>query len=127
LAPIGKFACAAIVRWLQHRRPAPGSSPKNQKALFLNKLGTRLTTRSVGRMLEKYLAIAGIDPKTSPHTLRHTFATHLLNRGADIRSVQELLGHASISTTQIYTHLTADRLREAYDRAHPRGKQRPTG
>ena len=68
-------------------------------------------------MLEKYLKAAGLDPRTSPHTLRHTFATHLLDRGADIRSVQELLGHASITTTQIYTHLTADRLKDAYDKA----------
>ena len=74
----------------------------------------------VGRLLEKYLAQAGLDPRTSPHSLRHSFATHLLDRGADIRSVQELLGHRSLGTTQIYTHVTTTRLRESYDKAHPR-------
>ena len=88
--------------------------------MFLNKNGTRLTTRSVGRLLEKYLAQAGLDPRTSPHTLRHSFATHLLDRGADIRSVQELLGHRSLGTTQIYTHVTTQRLRDSYHKAHPR-------
>ena len=89
-------------------------------ALFLNRSGTRLSLRSVGRLLEKYLAQAGLDPRTSPHTLRHSFATHLLDAGADIRSVQELLGHRSLSTTQIYTHVTTQRLRESYHQAHPR-------
>ena len=91
-----------------------------QPALFLNSSGTRLSSRSVGRLLEKYLAQAGLDPRTSPHTLRHSFATHLLDAGADIRSVQELLGHRSLSTTQIYTHVTTQRLRESYHKAHPR-------
>jgi integrase/recombinase XerC len=79
-----------------------------------------LTSRSVGRLLEKYLAIAGLDPRASPHTLRHSFATHLLDRGADIRGVQELLGHRSLATTQIYTHVTTTRLQESYQKAHPR-------
>jgi integrase/recombinase XerC len=118
LTPIGRFAVAAIQEWLACRRPA--ASPAAQKALFLNRRGTRLSARSVGRLLAKHLATAGLDPRTSPHTLRHTFATHLLDRGADIRSVQELLGHASITTTQIYTHLTSDRLRAEYDKAHQR-------
>jgi integrase/recombinase XerC len=117
LSPIGKHAIAALVCWIAVRRPKVNAAGKATPAVFLNKNGTRLTTRSVGRMLEKYLKQAGLDPRTSPHTLRHTFATHLLERGADIRSVQELLGHASIATTQIYTHLTADRLREIYDQA----------
>ena len=88
--------------------------------MFLNKRGTRLTSRSVGRLLEKYLAQAGLDPRTSPHTLRHSFATHLLDAGADIRSVQELLGHRSLGTTQIYTHVSTQRLRDSYHKAHPR-------
>jgi integrase/recombinase XerC len=99
--------------------------PRHQRAerpLYLNKFGNRLTTRSVARMLEKYLKQTGLDRRTSPHTLRHSFATHLLDRGADIRSVQELLGHKSLITTQIYTHVSTAGLREVYDRAHPRAK-----
>src|SRR5205823_3593595 len=119
LALLGPQALAAVRRWLEARggvlRPA-----RPAVALFLNKNGTRLTSRSVGRLLAKYLAEAGLDPRTSPHSLRHSFATHLLDRGADIRSVQELLGHRSLGTTQIYTHVTTSRLRESYDKAHPR-------
>lgn len=89
-------------------------------ALFLNRKGGRLTSRSVERILKKYLALAGLDPKLSPHALRHSFATHLLDAGADLRSVQELLGHASLSTTQIYTHVTVEKLKEVYEQAHPR-------
>src|SRR5262249_39369909 len=92
----------------------------SRPAVFLNKNGTRLTTRSVGRLLEKYLPMAGIDPRSSPHTLRHSFATHLLDRGADIRSVQELLGHRSLASTQMYTHVTTTRLQDSYREAHPR-------
>jgi len=84
---------------------------------------SELATRSVGRMLEKYLKLTGLDARTSPHTLRHSFATHLLNGGADIRSVQELLGHKSLVTTQIYTHLSTAGLRKAYDQAHPRARK----
>lgn len=121
LALLGSHATRALHRWLAVRKPAPRLPPASAKAVFLNKHGSRLTARSVGRMLEKYLAAAGLDPKIHPHTLRHTFATHLLNRGADIRSVQELLGHASITTTQIYTHITNERLREAYDQHQAKG------
>jgi hypothetical protein len=88
--------------------------------VFLNKHGEPLSTRSVRRKLDKYLVSAGLDPGISPHTLRHSFATHLLNNGADLRSVQELLGHQSLSTTQIYTHLSTSRMKEVYDAAHPR-------
>jgi integrase/recombinase XerC len=88
--------------------------------VFVNRFGTRLTTRSVARMLEKYLKETGLDQRTSPHTLRHSFATHLLDRGADIRSVQELLGHKSLVTTQIYTHVSTSNLKAAYEKAHPR-------
>jgi integrase/recombinase XerC len=88
--------------------------------LFLNRYGTRLTTRSVGRLLEEHLAQAGLSAAASPHTLRHSFATHLLDRGADLRSVQELLGHRNLTTTQIYTHVTKERLLDIYHEAHPR-------
>ena len=113
---------SANVYFTQAREEAP-DDPRPRKALgdfYLNKRGTRLTTRSVGRLLQKYLALAGLDPRTSPHTLRHSFATHLLDRGADIRSVQELLGHRSLANTQIYTHVTTHRLRDSYHKAHPR-------
>jgi integrase/recombinase XerC len=90
--------------------------------VFVNRFGRRLTTRSVARMLEKYLKLSGLDLRTSPHTLRHSFATHLLNEGADIRGVQELLGHKSLGTTQIYTHVTTANLRTVYEKAHPRAR-----
>jgi integrase/recombinase XerC len=89
-------------------------------ALFLSRLGARLTPRSVERLLKKYLDRAGLQRSYSPHTLRHSFATHMLDAGADLRSVQELLGHASLSTTQIYTHISVERLKEVYEQAHPR-------
>jgi integrase/recombinase XerC len=119
LALLGPPALAAVKSWLAERSKL-GPRAASQTAIFLNKNGTRLTSRSVGRLLEKYLALAGLDPRTSPHTLRHSFATHLLDRGADIRSVQELLGHRSLGTTQIYTHVTTNRLRDSYHKAHPR-------
>lgn len=93
-----------------------GSAP----SLFVNRFGGPLTARSIERLLKKYLAHAGLQHSYSPHTLRHSFATHMLDAGADLRSVQELLGHASLSTTQIYTHVTIERLKEVYDQAHPR-------
>jgi len=118
--PIGPTALGAITRYVELRRADPRSPSFDQKALFVNKHGQRLSTRSVRRKLDKYLAIAGLDPAISPHTLRHSFATHMLDKGADLRSVQELLGHQSISTTQVYTHLTAERMKKSYDDAHPR-------
>jgi len=120
LAPLGKPALMALKRWLPCREEVSKKKGRTSPAVFLNKNGSRLTSRSVGRLLEKYLALAGLDPRTSPHTLRHSFATHLLDRGADIRSVQELLGHRSLGTTQIYTHVTTNRLKESYQHAHPR-------
>lgn len=90
--------------------------------LFINKHGKRLSSRSVRRKLDKYLGQVGLDSTISPHTLRHTFATHLLDNGADLRSVQALLGHQSLSTTQVYTHVSGQRLRETYDKAHPRAE-----
>jgi integrase/recombinase XerC len=124
LAPLGSFCMRAIGRWLKDRQVSPKEPRGAQAPVFTNKFGRRLTTRSVGRMLEKYLKLTGLDLRTTPHTLRHSFATHLLDRGADIRSVQELLGHKSLVTTQIYTHVSTAGLRAAYERAHPRAKKR---
>lgn len=118
LAILGPDSLAALRGWLKVRQEITGG--RAPAALFLNKNGSRLTSRSVGRLLEKYLALAGLDPRSSPHTLRHSFATHLLDHGADIRSVQELLGHRSLSNTQIYTHVTTQRLKDSYHKAHPR-------
>jgi integrase/recombinase XerC len=119
LALLGRPALEALRSWLAVRESLTPRA-RMQPAVYLNKRGTRLTARSVGRLLDKYRAQTGLDPRTSPHTLRHSFATHLLDRGADIRSVQELLGHRSLGTTQIYTHVTTNRLRDSYHKAHPR-------
>lgn len=119
LAMIGAPAGEALVNWLAVRELL-GPKALSHPAVFLNHRGGRLTTRSVGRMLERYLALAGLDPRTSPHTLRHSFATHLLDAGADIRGVQELLGHRNLTTTQIYTHVSTQRLQDSYQKAHPR-------
>ncbi|HWL92435.1 MAG TPA: tyrosine recombinase XerC [Phycisphaerae bacterium] len=120
ITPIGPTAIAAIGRYLAMRSNDPRNVSFNQDAMFVNKHGQRLSTRSVRRKLDKYLSMAGLDPAISPHTLRHTFATHMLNNGADLRSVQELLGHQSISTTQVYTHVTTAQLKRDYDNSHPR-------
>ena len=120
LTPIGSQAIKALQRYFEMRTADPKLSQLTQGRVFLNKHGQSLSTRSVRRKLDKYLVSAGLDPGISPHTLRHSFATHLLNNGADLRSVQELLGHQSLSTTQIYTHLSTNRMKEVYDSAHPR-------
>lgn len=113
IVPIGEAAISAIRSYLDTRG-------KSGNALFLNMRGVQLTTRGVRMIVDKYLSKAGLKQGISPHTLRHSFATHLLDRGADLRTVQELLGHASLSTTQVYTHLTMERLKSVYDKAHPR-------
>ena len=95
---------------------------RRSDAVFLNRNATRLSTRSVGRLLVKYLKQTGLDPRTTPHTLRHTFATHMLDAGADLRLIQDLLGHSRLSTTQRYTHVSTDQLMRVYDAAHPRSK-----
>jgi integrase/recombinase XerC len=120
VVPLGPGAVQTIVHFLDLRRNDPRASMFDPEALFINKHGKRLSTRSVRRKLDKYLLEAGLDLSVSPHTLRHSFATHMLQRGADLRSVQEMLGHQSLSTTQIYTHLTGQNVKEAYDKSHPR-------
>jgi integrase/recombinase XerC len=120
MSPIGSHAIRALKQWLAARTLSPRVPAGREAPVFVNRFGTRLTTRSVARMLEKYLRETGLDQRTSPHTLRHSFATHLLDRGADIRSVQELLGHKSLVTTQIYTHVSTSNLKAAYEKAHPR-------
>jgi len=125
IVPLGSHALLAIKHYKTMLESDPRSNGEPDEigiALFINKHGGRLSTRSVRRKVSKYLAKAGLDPDISPHTLRHSFATHLLDNGADLRSVQELLGHQSLSTTQVYTHLTTQRMREAYDEAHPRAE-----
>jgi len=113
LVPIGDCAISAIRQYLDKRK-------KQSEALMLNRSGKRITDRGVRNIVGKYLRCASIRQGVSAHTLRHSFATHLLNRGADLRSVQELLGHVNLSTTQIYTHLSTERLKNIYDKAHPR-------
>ena len=120
LTPIGSQAIKAVQRYFELRSQDAKLAALTTGRVFLNKHGQSLSTRSVRRKLDKYLVHAGLDPGISPHTLRHSFATHLLNNGADLRSVQELLGHQSLSTTQIYTHLSTNRMKEVYDAAHPR-------
>jgi integrase/recombinase XerC len=121
IAPIGSSALQVIQHYMEYRnKRAQNNGNFDSRVLFVNKHGRRLSTRSVRRKMDKYLKMAGLDPAISPHTLRHSFATHMLNSGADLRSVQELLGHQSLSTTQVYTHLSTTRLKEVYDNAHPR-------
>jgi integrase/recombinase XerC len=125
IVPLGSHALAALRHYTAMLDAEQSGTPQGcdpAAPLFINKHGGRLSTRSVRRKVSKYLAQAGLDPNISPHTLRHSFATHLLDNGADLRSVQELLGHQSLSTTQVYTHLTTGRMRDAYDDAHPRAE-----
>ena len=119
MVPVGEKAVEAMKEYID---VAHGHS-KEVDALFLNNRGERLGARSIRRVVDKYVKATGLHGKATPHTLRHTFATHLLAGGADLRSIQEMLGHASLSTTQKYTHVNLDKLMEVYDKAHPRAKK----
>ena len=127
IVPVGKYAVDAMEKYLVRARPAllANGNNGNERALFLNQRGTRLSRQSAWEIIRTAAKNAGIEVEISPHTMRHSFATHLLDGGADIRTVQELLGHASVATTQIYTLVTIDRLREAYASAHPRAQIKP--
>ncbi|UCD88291.1 MAG: tyrosine recombinase XerC [Desulfobacterales bacterium] len=120
LTPVGKKALACIRAYLDKRGKVAGSGMTGSDPLLINNRGGRLTTRSIARLLEKVVRQLGLLRPITPHGLRHTFATHMLDAGADLRVVQELLGHASLTTTQRYTHVSIDRLMEIYDKAHPR-------
>ncbi len=122
LCPLGRPACRTLKAAMERGRalwPAVRGSVGN-RAVFRNRSGGRLTSRSIERLLKRYLAESGLSEKVTPHKLRHSFATHMLDAGADLRSVQELLGHASLSTTQIYTHVSVERLKKVYEDAHPK-------
>lgn len=121
LAPLGSKSMLALREYIQIGRPKLASrSVSGTEALFLNKSGNRISTRGIRNIINKYVEQAALTRKVSPHALRHSFATDLLNNGADLRAVQELLGHAKLSTTQIYTHLTKDRIKTIHDQNHPR-------
>jgi len=124
LALLGEPACRALEHYIQDGRSKLIKEHRATNALFLNRLGSRLSTRSVSNILDKYAKLAGLERRVTPHVMRHTFATHLLDGGADLRTVQELLGHANLSTTQIYTHVSQARAKEVYRRAHPRAKEK---
>ena len=124
IVPMGGPAAEALKKYVGKRDELAKKKRDNEgdDALFLNRFGTRMSTRSVGRLLDKYVLSSGINKKIGPHALRHTFATHLMDGGADLRVIQELLGHESLSTTQKYTSVSVGRLLEIYDRAHPKAK-----
>jgi len=124
IVPFGEPALYALLLYLDETRPTflenCPPAKRDEKAMFLNYQGTRITTRSVGRMIDKYIKVCADIHDISPHSLRHTFATHLLDQGADLRDIQELLGHARLTTTQIYTQVSMEKMIEVYDRAHPK-------
>ena len=129
IVPIGRIALKAVRNYLEATRNLrKGDGNDSQDGpLFINFRGGRLSGRSIARIIKRYATESGLSPEIIPHSMRHTFATHLLDGGADLRSVQELLGHASLSTTQRYTHVSLDRLMEVYDKAHPRSRQKGAG
>lgn len=121
IVPVGHQALAAIAAWLPHRQSL---AQADAAALFINRRGTRLTPRSVQLRLNRWAQLAGLSQRVHPHMLRHAFATHVLQSSGDLRAVQEMLGHASISTTQVYTHLDWQHLAKVYDQAHPRARRK---
>ncbi len=126
IVPLGSESVAAIRNYLGESRPrllANSTERKLNNAVFLNRWGKRLSGRGIRKIVNKYVEKVSLGRKISPHTLRHSFATHLLNAGADLRSVQELLGHIRLSSTQIYTHVTSERLKQVYKKAHPRAEE----
>ena len=130
IAFLGGPACSAVDAYVAYGRPSLlAASPRAETtgALFLNRFGQRLSVRSVDSLIRRTAVAAGIARRVTPHVLRHTFATHLLNGGADLRFIQEMLGHANISTTQIYTHVSQERIREVYLKAHPRSQGSKSG
>ena len=125
IVPFGSKAKQTLCDYIDSRGELLAAAPESKRdtrALFLNYQGTRITTRSIGRMIEKYVRECAMLHDISPHSLRHSFATHMLSAGADLRAIQELLGHASLSSTQIYTHVSIEQLMQVYDKAHPRAK-----
>ncbi len=120
IVPIGRKALSAITDYLKKLKEKRDANADQDDPLFVNKNSGRLTTRSIARILKKIVSQCGILTPVSPHALRHSFAMHMLDSGADLRGIQEILGHASLSTTQIYTHVSMDRLMNVYDKAHPR-------
>ena len=122
IIPLYEQVAMAVKKYIEETRPELAHN-KKETALFLNARGERLTRQGFWQKLKEYAKSAGLDAQVSPHTLRHSFATHMLSGGADLRSVQELLGHANISTTQVYTHLTTEHIRRTYEKSHPRAKE----
>lgn len=125
--PVGSYACGVLRQYLDEGRPKLLAGHNEHGYLLVNYRGEPLSDRSVRRVIDKYVETYALHLRVSPHTFRHTFATHMLNGGADLRTVQELLGHVNVSTTQVYTHVTKERLRHVYDTAHPRANTRDTG
>ncbi len=119
LVPVGSTAIKAVLAYLQRGRPQLVGL-RHEKRLFVNHRGGGLTRQGLYKIVQRHAADAGLEDRMSPHTLRHTFATHLLAGGCDLRSVQEMLGHADVATTQLYTHLSSERLKDVYFKAHPR-------